>query len=190
MNLREYQIKARGTAIYLSNPNNVMLYPALGLIGETGELAEKIKKLIRDDNCEITDDRRGAIKGELGDCMWYCANICCDTNNDLMIAYQMRGYAIAQYIMSLTTPGIIFQMMYSVCSIIKALEEWISKHNRNLIFCDQYIGIPQDITCVVVCIKEMAQRFGTTLEDVCETNIFKLADRKARNVIKGDGDSR
>ena len=47
MTFEEYQIKARSTAIYPNIGNNY-IYPTLGLVGEAGEVAEKIKKIIRD----------------------------------------------------------------------------------------------------------------------------------------------
>ena len=76
MNLCEYQTIARSTAIYLRIEDSRMLYPALGIVGECGEVAEKIKKLIRDDAGSMTPERSKAINKELGDCCWYLANIC------------------------------------------------------------------------------------------------------------------
>ena len=46
--LREYQIKAVGFAIYPAT--HKVLYPTLGLCGEAGEIAEKVKKQVRDNN--------------------------------------------------------------------------------------------------------------------------------------------
>src|SRR5688500_10988717 len=52
-----------------------LLYTCLGLAGETGELLEKIKKLIRDKNGEITHEFRDAVTKEIGDIQWYQANL-------------------------------------------------------------------------------------------------------------------
>lgn len=74
MEFNEYQEKARGTAIYPNRDNN-FIYPTLGLVGEAGEVAEKIKKVIRDNDGIITEEKREEIKKELGDVLWYIANL-------------------------------------------------------------------------------------------------------------------
>lgn len=74
MNLNEYQEQARKTAIY-PNMNSNFIYPTLGLVGEAGEVAEKIKKVIRDNDGIISEEKREEIKKELGDVLWYLANL-------------------------------------------------------------------------------------------------------------------
>lgn len=51
-------------------------YMALGLGGEVGEVQNDIKKLERDDNNQLKEDRRNKIITELGDTMWYFTGIC------------------------------------------------------------------------------------------------------------------
>jgi NTP pyrophosphatase (non-canonical NTP hydrolase) len=74
MNFQEYQEKSRKTALYPNKDNN-FIYPTLGLAGESGEVAEKIKKVIRDKNGIIDDETREAIKKELGDVLWYVSQL-------------------------------------------------------------------------------------------------------------------
>jgi NTP pyrophosphatase (non-canonical NTP hydrolase) len=74
MTFEEYQKQARTTAIYPDLGKN-FIYPTLGLVGEAGEIAEKIKKVLRDGNGEITDEKRGELNKELGDVLWYIANL-------------------------------------------------------------------------------------------------------------------
>ena len=76
MTLSSYQKAASGTAIYPIE--HAITYPALGLAGEAGEVANKVKKIIRDGKM----DRLG-ITSELGDCMWYIALMCRDLNVDM-----------------------------------------------------------------------------------------------------------
>lgn len=56
--------------------NDPIVYPTLGLVNEAGEVAGKIKKIFRDKGGEISDVDREALKGELGDVLWYLTQIC------------------------------------------------------------------------------------------------------------------
>lgn len=82
MNFDEYQKKSRKTAIYPDAGNN-FIYPTLGLVGEAGEVAEKIKKVIRDKGGKIDEETREAIKKELGDVLWYVSQIATELNISL-----------------------------------------------------------------------------------------------------------
>jgi hypothetical protein len=72
MDLNSSQTAALRTAIYPDKGFN-FAYPALGLSGEAGEVADKLKKVIRDDDGLLTDPVRDAVAKELGDAMWYLA---------------------------------------------------------------------------------------------------------------------
>lgn len=72
MKLNDYQKKAEKTAIYPAQGMNYS-YPALGLVGEAGEVAEKIKKVIRDKDGVLDANDKGEIAKELGDVLWYIA---------------------------------------------------------------------------------------------------------------------
>lgn len=72
MEFNQYQEEARKTAIYPDMGNN-FVYPTLGLAGEAGEVADKIKKVIRDGGGRISDDKRSELVKELGDVLWYLA---------------------------------------------------------------------------------------------------------------------
>jgi NTP pyrophosphatase (non-canonical NTP hydrolase) len=74
MTFNEYQEKARSTAIYHRLGENLE-YPTLGLCGEAGEVAEKVKKIHRDDGGKCTPEKREALKSEIGDILWYCGNL-------------------------------------------------------------------------------------------------------------------
>lgn len=74
MTFEEYQKKSRKTALY-PDVNNNFIYPSLGLAGEAGEVAEKIKKVLRDKNGQIDAESRETLKKELGDVLWYVAQL-------------------------------------------------------------------------------------------------------------------
>ena len=75
MELNEYQKQSRRTAVYPAVGHPVV-YPTLGLSNEAGEVAGKIKKVFRDKGGEISVEDRAALKGELGDVLWYLAQVC------------------------------------------------------------------------------------------------------------------
>jgi len=81
MDLSEYQRESRRTAAYPRD--HWLAYPALGLAGEAGEVAEHAKKALRDDDGEITDARRTAMSKELGDVLWYVAQLATELGLEL-----------------------------------------------------------------------------------------------------------
>jgi NTP pyrophosphatase (non-canonical NTP hydrolase) len=82
MELSDYQELSRRTATYPGAGEN-LVYPTLGLAGEAGEVAEKVKKLLRDDGGVMSDERRAALAGELGDVLWYVAQVATEAHLDL-----------------------------------------------------------------------------------------------------------
>lgn len=74
MNFQEYQEKSRKTAIYPKAGENY-IYPTLGLAGEAGEVAEKIKKILRDNGGVVSEEKKEELKKELGDVLWYVSQI-------------------------------------------------------------------------------------------------------------------
>ena len=79
MNFNDYQTQSRKTAKYppIGHP---VIYPTLGLTNEAGEVAGKIKKIFRDKEGVIGEAEREALKGELGDVLWYLAQVCTELN--------------------------------------------------------------------------------------------------------------
>jgi len=75
MKFDEYQELSARTAMYPGRGNN-LTYPTLGLSGESGEVAEKVKKLIRDKAGVLDDTVRADLGKELGDVLWYVAQLC------------------------------------------------------------------------------------------------------------------
>jgi NTP pyrophosphatase (non-canonical NTP hydrolase) len=109
MTPNQYQTAALQTAIYPNMGQN-LVYPTLGLVGEAGEVAEKIKKILRDKGGELTGEDRKNIALETSDVCWYVA--------------------------------------------------------------------------------VLAHELGYTLEEIMQMNLDKLASRKQRGVLSGNGDNR
>jgi|TARA_R110002020_G_scaffold358247_2_gene570505 NTP pyrophosphatase (non-canonical NTP hydrolase) len=80
--LNRYQEEAWETAIYPHQGDN-LYYPALGLAGEAGEVCNKIKKIMRDQEGVLTPEQKHEIAQELGDVMWYIAALATELNSHL-----------------------------------------------------------------------------------------------------------
>ena len=77
--LNSYQKTSRMTW-NLVRTDHPIVYPTLGLANEAGEVAGKIKKIFRDKGGVIGEAERESLKGELGDVLWYLAQICTELN--------------------------------------------------------------------------------------------------------------
>lgn len=74
MTFSDYQKDSRATAIY-PRDERPYVYPTLGLTSEAGEVASKIKKAIRDEAGVISPERLSVLRDELGDVLWYVAQL-------------------------------------------------------------------------------------------------------------------
>ncbi len=76
MDFDEYQKIATTTATFDGKQEeHKLMYVALGIAGESGEIAEKIKKLIRNNDGKLTDEYRDSLKNEIGDVLWYLSQL-------------------------------------------------------------------------------------------------------------------
>lgn len=84
MKFNEYAERAVETAVYPGQGGSAegITYVALGLTGEAGEVAEKVKKMLRDDGGILTAGRKDAIAKELGDVLWYWTMMCVECGLD------------------------------------------------------------------------------------------------------------
>lgn len=87
--LNEYQECALETAVYPKEGS--IVYPTLGLTGEAGEVSDKVKKVLRDNNRVFTDEVKEAVAMELGDVLWYCATLARD------LGYTLQDIAEKNY---------------------------------------------------------------------------------------------
>jgi len=87
MRLSDYQRGATETAVYPEQGNvGGLMYAALGLAGEAGEIANKVKKVFRDGATDSPDkraERMLELQKELGDVLWYVAALATELGCDL-----------------------------------------------------------------------------------------------------------
>ena len=88
MNLNEYQFKSRETALY-PNAGENPIYPTLGLTGEAGEVADKVKKVLRDRGGVFDEGAKEAIMLELDDVLWYVSQLSSE------LGFKLEDVAIA-----------------------------------------------------------------------------------------------
>jgi len=81
MNFDEYQKEAVATAIY--GAGHSIIYPALGLGNEAGEVQGKVKKVLRDNDGVFSPEKAQIIGDEIGDVLWYMAALCRDLGINL-----------------------------------------------------------------------------------------------------------
>ena len=74
MDFQDYQERSRSTARYPQAGSNP-IYPTLGLCGEAGEVADKVKKVLRDHDGQFDTQVRDDLLLELGDVLWYVAQL-------------------------------------------------------------------------------------------------------------------
>lgn len=94
MTMTEYQKRTHETAVFptcfvadrkedTGMVETRWVYCALGLVGESGEVAEKLKKVLRDNNGVISKEAKNLIAKELGDVLWYVSELATAVGLDL-----------------------------------------------------------------------------------------------------------
>ncbi len=137
------------------------LFTILGLIEEIGEI--KLKKVYRDDEGEITKDRKSKILAELGDIYWYCAKGSNVINQD---NFEIDSIT-KNYLAMIVEIGIMAQSYLSYSNLRSTGCYNIRKYANSI-----------------------ALQLETLPENVMRDNLNKLTDRKKRDKIKGSGDNR
>lgn len=91
--LDEFQEGAMSTAIWEKEYD--IVYPALGLASEAGEVAGKVKKVLRDNRGAFTDSKKQEIADELGDVLYYVAAVAHDLGYKLSEIAEMNHAKLA-----------------------------------------------------------------------------------------------
>lgn len=195
MLLTEYQEQAARTAQY---PKELgIVYPALGL-GEIGEIANQVKKVYRDDGGRFTEERIKNLRKECGDLLWYIATTATEmgvpidhhfdnpnfTIQGRLTFDQLRTLAagVSLQVGQKRADHLTLRMMKLVGRIADEAEYYRTLSKE---------AIVRDLGGLLIALDLFAfQYLGTTLEQVAQSNLDKLADRANRGVIQGSGDNR
>jgi NTP pyrophosphatase (non-canonical NTP hydrolase) len=190
----EYQRRAMATAIYPRE--HAVVYPALDLAGEAGEVCEKIKKALRDHGGKIDQD---VLAKELGDVLWYLAAMASDLERTLGDTNITNGLSMSEFQEISTEQYEIItpvRMAFALSVYVSSVSHRIA---RSWIDGDGSV-IPSEtakqeifglhVQRVLEGIAIMAHSLNLSLEDIARANLDKLADRAKRGVIGGEGDER
>src|SRR5690625_1273729 len=177
MTLDEYQQQALKTASY-PNVGSNLTYPTLGLAGEVGEIANRAKKIMRDDGGELTPERRESLLAEAGDCLWYCAVAAHELKTPLSTGWQHFD-SIDSWLDGGGPYGDLYRLTLDLqLALSDFIEEVVHRRHEHRIF------------HVIEVLGEFIHKLGGTVEAVARANLAKLADRAERGVIHGAGDNR
>jgi len=166
----EYQERARETAIYPGK----LLYPTLGLAGETGELLEA-----------ILEEFDGTSK-EIGDILWYVANVAHDADLKLSECTGTKTFPNGKRIIWTISYEMLPQRVGKIAECVKKAY----RDNNGELSEERRSKIREQLKKLVKDLAAIAYNEHTTLDAVAKENLLKLKSRQDRGVLKGDGDNR
>lgn len=186
--LANYQHRALETAIYPEIDGSMLIYPAIGLADEAGEVLGKIKKLYRDDAGVLYQARREAILLELGDVAWYIAVMLHHLGHPLTIVSKL-GMRAQEYNSLGEAALSLGAATGRACSWVHHMVYSQAIRNERDMATDRKVARDTLATCWHV-LEAVAHGAGYIMDEVMEANIHKLQSRAERAVIGGDGDVR
>jgi NTP pyrophosphatase (non-canonical NTP hydrolase) len=187
MLLNEYQTNAIKTAIY---PKELaILYPTLGLAGEFGEVVTK-----------LVARQQGELVKEMGDMLWYLANLANDLDATLTDALDQHTLSATSTFEQVQLWAIDHRGSFLVTSpenfiatTVGAICEGVKKLHRD----DQGFLTPlrrdillMNLAWVLIGVAALANTIDAKLDLVARGNLAKLASRASRGTLTGDGDNR
>ena len=186
MDYKEYSEKATTTAIYPNSGKNI-IYPILGLIGESGEIADKLRYMNSVEDKKVNTE----VAKEIGDVYWYINAICFETGLDFadILNRPYLGDNNAKY----SDLKIVIDCSTELMVISSQFAEKTKKlvRDRNGVVDDKYIEfVDLLLTSVAQCLFDICYRLRVDVKEVLKINIDKLFSRKERGKLKGDGDNR
>jgi NTP pyrophosphatase (non-canonical NTP hydrolase) len=181
LKLNEYQTGAVSTAIY---PDIMMAYPALGLCGEVGELIAAINKDRYSGECS---DNLDSVKKEIGDVLWYAANIAEDMDTRLSEVMGRENFEVCPETWNIDDA--LIDLPVCAGEVAENIKKAI-RDNDGAVSYARGRNILAALCLLVIWLERLCSGFGATLEECAQLNLDKLRSRAERDAIKGEGDYR
>lgn len=178
-NLNEYQTGAASTAFY----PGAVIYPALGLCGKVGELIAAIVREYQGGGNDEWDN----IKKEIGDCIWYVANIADDMGTRLSKVMERENFQ--EYSGPWDTEEVTSELSIHAGVVAENVKKAI-RDNNGLVTWAKHGNIVKALRFLVIWLERLCSNYETILEECAQLNLDKLRSRAERGVLKGDGDAR
>jgi NTP pyrophosphatase (non-canonical NTP hydrolase) len=189
-----YDEAAASTALYASFGGVRWPYPVYGFAGETGEIAEKVERLLA--GHPFDPAARAALYKELGDVLWYASRVAAELGSSLTAVLGVASFA--ELVGPDRAGGDSFEIDVArrtlrVVAGVGVVSERIKKVLRDQAgVVDTVVAtqVLQQLRYVVAELAGLAEVLGTSLAAVAEENAAKLASRRERDRLHGDGDHR
>ena len=201
MKIFEFVQKSAKTAIY---PNRGafggLTYIIGGLVGETGELFEVLKKTLRDNDGQFNPVVVDRVMKEAGDVLWYWSQFLFETNTEFITddtdADEFQAKIYEKYLgtntrPALNDPSMIFQQQFLLDSVLQA----VAKINHLIVMVrseEDFVKISDELSELSVAIFRGLCLFLANIYidvgDVMQMNLDKLSARMDAGKIQGDGE--
>lgn len=197
---KKYAMEQAKTAIY---PQEMVVYPFLGLAGEAGEVAEIVKKCMQDCQGVWNILRLPTLKKELGDVLWYLSEIARRTELSLeevaqwnvggglttFNEYSKKQEQTVWYQHENIVKHPFFGLAEKVGRVCELAKKCI-RDDGGVWSLDRKEKLAKELGDVLWYVSDIARCTGLSLEEIATANVEKLKSRQERGVLKGSGNDR
>ena len=180
LQLNKYQSGAVSTAIY----PGTMVYPALGLCGEVGELIAAVTEDRYSGECSEALDN---VKKETGDVIWNIANIAEDMDTLFSEVMGRKNFAVCLEVWDIDEA--LIELPTHAGAVAENIKKAIRDSDGDVTYA-RGTNIIKALRLLVTWLERLCSWYGITLEECAQLNLDKLRSRAERGVIKGNGDNR
>ncbi|QOX80823.1 nucleoside triphosphate pyrophosphohydrolase family protein (plasmid) [Trichlorobacter lovleyi] len=183
----EYQKQALETVGYEPLEGAPVVYPALGLAGEVGEVVEKTKKIYRDNNGTIDHSVRYGLVMELGDVLWFVSALDFEFSGagmQILADFDASDPLPLPLGLENSPAAIALRMSQSAGNVAAAILGVVSSRG------EQVQSIAPDLRAIIQCVVLYADIIDVPVADIMKANIQKLKYRVRTGKIGGSGDNR